>query len=418
MDYRDAKIALVNEKTIPHSFGRYIFVNREDYINGRIADEIIAHEWTHVQQRHTWDIMFIELLIAFGWFNPVFYLYRSKIRQNHEFLADGAVICRNEELIPVYQTILINFISKNRNINFASNFNFNFLNTQKRIVMMTKTTSNKRAWCISVALIPVLIAAIFVFSTKTIAQNNLNTLPEQTTDSVENPVIDNDRMITCGEGVSQDLLTEYQEIVGKYLEKKTKGNLNESVRLYWKSDYLSEEDWTRLYVIYVQMTVEQQKEQKITFYGGPTSGGPYPPNQRRYDQWKKDNKCTIWIDDENVGNSILNSYKRTDFDAYFESGLLRSENRDLYRVDLWTKNGFKKLRQELFEQPVSIGKLLEIEPCVKFLMEKYTDKRIDLCRYPTDEWRLLTTMEPTSKDGIVIAVMATTESTPLTYHQN
>jgi len=86
IDYFGAKIALINEKTIPYSFGRYIFINREDYNNGQIANEIILHEWAHILQRHSWDIVFIELLIAFGWFNPVFFLYRSKIRQNPNFL--------------------------------------------------------------------------------------------------------------------------------------------------------------------------------------------------------------------------------------------------------------------------------------------------------------------------------------------
>ena len=195
MDYRDARIALMEEKFAPHSFGRYIFINREDYENGRIADEIIAHEWAHVRQRHTWDIVFIELLMAFGWFNPVFYLYRSKIRQNHEFLADDAVICRNRKLIPAYQTVLIDFIPNHINKCFTSNFNFKFLFTQKRIVMMTKTTSKKRAWCKSIALIPVLIAASFAFSSKTVAQNDPK-LPEQTNGNVVNPVTDDERMIT------------------------------------------------------------------------------------------------------------------------------------------------------------------------------------------------------------------------------
>ena len=184
VDYYGAKIALMDEKNVPHSFGKYIFINWEDYDNGRVADEIVVHEWAHVRQRHTWDIVFIELLIAFGWFNPVFYLYKSKIRQNHEFLADDAVVKNNWEYVPVYQSILMNFILPNKNVIFTSNFNFNYLFTKKRIVMMYKTSSKKRAWCKSIALIPVFIVAICVFSTKIIAQNDLNTL--QTNESAEN----------------------------------------------------------------------------------------------------------------------------------------------------------------------------------------------------------------------------------------
>ena len=164
IDYHGAKIALINEKTVPYSFGQYIFINKEDYSNGQIADEIVLHEWAHFHQGHSWDIVFIELLIAFGWFNPVFYLYRNKIRQNHEFLADNVVIKDNTEIVPYYQSILINQISQNNYKRVTSNFNY--LLTQKRIVMMTKITSKKRAWHIIIALIPVFIAASCTFSSQ------------------------------------------------------------------------------------------------------------------------------------------------------------------------------------------------------------------------------------------------------------
>ena len=212
VDYRCAKIALMNEKIVPHSFGRYIFINREDYDSGRIPDEILLHEWAHVRQRHTYDIVFIELLIAFGWFNPVFYLFRNKIRQNHEFLADDAVVGKNIEHVPIYQKILINHIPQKINLNYISNFNF--LITKKRIVMMTKEKSKKRAWCRSLALIPVLSVAICAFSSKNIAQND----PMLPNGSVVNPFTDDGQMITPGKGVSQKLLTEYQEIDVAILE--------------------------------------------------------------------------------------------------------------------------------------------------------------------------------------------------------
>ena len=58
---------------------------------------------------------------------------------------------------------------------------------------MTKTTSKKEAWCRSIALIPVFIAAICVFSTKTFALNEPSTL--FTYESVENPIMDNELMM-------------------------------------------------------------------------------------------------------------------------------------------------------------------------------------------------------------------------------
>jgi len=115
-DYNGARIVLVKDKLVPHSFGRYIFINSEDYNSGLVPDEIMIHELTHVRQRHTFDILFIELLISFGWFNPVFYLYRNKIKQNHEYLADDAVVGTNKALVPDYFAILLNQIPQNKKI--------------------------------------------------------------------------------------------------------------------------------------------------------------------------------------------------------------------------------------------------------------------------------------------------------------
>ena len=226
------------------------------------------------------------------------------------------------------------------------------------------------------ALIPIFIAAICVLSTGVFAQNNVSAVHG----CVENTDTDNDRMITRGKGVSEELLTEYQETVNKYLEKYTTGNPDEKDRFYWKSDYLSEEDWTRLYVIFVQMTYIQQHEQMISFYGPPPAfGRDFPPPQYMYDLWIEDKKSKILIDGEQVDNSVLKSRKRDDFVRYFTSSLHRSGGqRDEYRVDLWTEAGHKKFSEQLYEQPFSIEKLLEIEPGVIFLVEKDNNKPVYL----------------------------------------
>ena len=190
------------------------------------------------------------------------------------------------------------------------------------------------------------------------------------------PITDKDGMIIQRKGVSQDLLDGYQKIVNKYLEKQSTGNPDKIDKFYWKSDFFPEEDWTRLYAIFVQMNFDQQKEQLISFRGpSPYFDRALSPPQRFYDTWIDNPKCTIWIDGEKVDKSVLNSYKTTDFFRYFTSSLRRSGGRtDEYRVDLWTETGLKIFSEQLFEQPVSIDKLLEIEPKIQFLVEKDDNK--------------------------------------------
>jgi TonB family protein len=190
--YATAKLILIEKKSIPYSFGNYIFLNKEDYINGNIPDEIIIHEYAHVKQKHSIDIIFIELLIALFWFNPIFYLYRKKIKQNHEFIADSEVV-QSKKNIPYYQSLLLNSACEKSKTELVMKFNY-YLNTKNRFIMMTKSTSKARAICIKFALIPVILVAICVFSSKTIAQSVKNILPQQKSGNVETDSIKNQKV--------------------------------------------------------------------------------------------------------------------------------------------------------------------------------------------------------------------------------
>ena len=55
------------------SKNNHIFVK----CNQSLPEEIIKHEMKHIRQRHTPDILFIELLLTFCRFNPIFLIYRK-----------------------------------------------------------------------------------------------------------------------------------------------------------------------------------------------------------------------------------------------------------------------------------------------------------------------------------------------------
>jgi len=234
------------------------------------------------------------------------------------------------------------------------------------------------------------------------------------------PITDKDGRITCGKGVSQEMLTGYQKIVNKYLEKQSKGNSDTIENFYWKSDSLSEEDWTRLYAVYFQMADSQKREQIIRFMEPPhTINRSLPPPQAMFDSWTENQKCKILIDGEKVDNNILNSNKTTDFVIYFLSSLSRSGGKtDEYEVNLWTETGYKKFNKQFFGQPVSIDKLLEIEPCVVFLVEKDDNKPITLFLYPYPRfgWFMIKVTK-IFEDGIYYSNGSYNAPSPTTYHQ-
>ena len=167
IDYKEAQLVLVKEKTLPYTFLNTIFINEMDYHNRKIEDELYTHELIHVTQKHTLDILFIETLKVLFWFNPVFIFYKKAIQLNHEFLADEKVV-QSYNNVPFYQNLLLAKANANPTYYLASNLNYSV--TKKRLIMMTKTTSVTRAVLKKSMLIPVVTALLFLLCTKVVAQ--------------------------------------------------------------------------------------------------------------------------------------------------------------------------------------------------------------------------------------------------------
>lgn len=182
IDYKNAKLILVPEKTLPHTFLNTIFINEAEYNNRQIEAELYTHELTHVTQKHTLDILFIELLKTVFWFNPIFIFYKKAIQLNHEFLADEKVVTSYNN-VPFYQSLLLSKANKNQTFYLASNLNY--LITKKRLLMMTKTTSKTQALLKKAMLIPVVTALLFLLCTKVVAQET-NVKKETTPKKSEN----------------------------------------------------------------------------------------------------------------------------------------------------------------------------------------------------------------------------------------
>lgn len=98
-------------------------------------NKILLHEYNHVKQHHSRDILFIELLKIVFWFQPLLYWYKQHIALNHEFLADDTLNTSKEETQAYLQLLLTQTYQHNEQP-LSSSFNFNL--TKKRFIMLTK----------------------------------------------------------------------------------------------------------------------------------------------------------------------------------------------------------------------------------------------------------------------------------------
>lgn len=319
-------IVLINEETNPYSFLKYLFVNEKKFKNGAIEKEILIHEYAHIVQKHSFDILFVELLQVFFWFNPFIYLYKKAIQLNHEFLADEAVInaCAN---VTNHQYLLIEKASKSQEFHLSSSFNF--LITKQRLIMMTKTKSPLNAFCRQIALAPVLALTVFALSTKSLAQAPTPSFPTPKQNLAP----------ANSEGASQALMDEYTKIIDS---KKNKNGILSPQKF-------TEADRKRLESIFLAMNQKQQDKQIVIFVPTVPPFEKSTPTQEQIEAWKNAKIYGVWIDEKRVSNSVLKQYKNTDFSHFFVSKLEKNAynyGKHYYQIDLMTKAGYEKYYKE------------------------------------------------------------------------
>lgn len=167
LDFRGVKLVLLEEDSLPYTFGPYIFVSAKAYQRRKIEEELFIHELAHVRQWHSLDVLFLECLQTVFWLNPILFFYKKAVQLNHEFLADEQVIQQSTRTAD-YQHLLLDKISSNHSISLTSNLNFSL--TKKRLQMMTKITSRSRMYSLASMTIPLFLGLFFLFSNKVEAQ--------------------------------------------------------------------------------------------------------------------------------------------------------------------------------------------------------------------------------------------------------
>jgi len=80
-----------SDGTAPFSFFNYLVINKQLF-NDRELRQIISHEKVHIQQWHSLDILFAELVHTILWVNPLMVYLKRSIKLNHEYIADNEVI--------------------------------------------------------------------------------------------------------------------------------------------------------------------------------------------------------------------------------------------------------------------------------------------------------------------------------------
>lgn len=149
------RIVLVEEAVSPFSWLSYIVLSRED----SAQRAILAHEKIHVSRRHSLDLIFIDIVSAFQWFNPVIWLMKKELCAQHEYDADASVLSGGADR-KAYQYLLL---EKAVNVNrFCVTNNISASGLKHRIQMMNRPRSARKSALRALYILPLVCVSLLL----------------------------------------------------------------------------------------------------------------------------------------------------------------------------------------------------------------------------------------------------------------
>lgn len=320
---------LLQKLISPHTFFHYLFFNKEKYEQEQIPKEVFWHEEVHAVQKHSLDVLFMELLQILLWFNPLVYLLKNAIKLNHEFLADQAVLKKGTDL-STYQNTLLEFSSSPNTVQLANAINYSSI--KKRFQLMKTNTTRRSALLRVLLLLPVISLLIYSFSEKAIVEKEVigsnlevNGLPLETMAGFQK---------YPNTGASEKMMQEYKDFMN---------NLDPRRLVIHYPDY------KRIVAIYSVMNDTQKasvKKYPEAPIGNLARVKEKRPAETLFNSWKDKSEFALWIDGKVVDNNELNKYSASDF-VYYTSSFVYNNARSKrfpqpYQNHLYTEKGFEK----------------------------------------------------------------------------
>ena len=137
----------------PFSWMKYIVISQTDLDEN--GTDILIHEEAHIRNRHSWDLLLVELCVWLQWFNPAAWLLKQELQNVHEYEADEAVLRQGID-------------AKRYHYSIANSFNHSSL--KKRITMMIRKKSNPWARAKYLYVLPLAAVTVAAFARPEISE--------------------------------------------------------------------------------------------------------------------------------------------------------------------------------------------------------------------------------------------------------
>lgn len=149
-------------KGTPFSFFNSIFWNNAIDLHSQQGQQIFNHEIAHVKEKHSYDKIFMNVLLIFFWMNPFFWLMRKELIMIHEFIADKEAL--EDSDISVFAEMVLQTVYPGQQFSLTNNFFHSPI--KRRLIMFTKNKNPKVNYLSRLLVLPLAAIVFFAFTLK------------------------------------------------------------------------------------------------------------------------------------------------------------------------------------------------------------------------------------------------------------
>jgi TonB-dependent SusC/RagA subfamily outer membrane receptor len=150
------------EENAPFSFFNNLFWKETISLQDEGGQQIFKHEITHIQQRHTWDRIYCQIVASLFWMNPINWIIQKELMTIHEFIADEEAV--GNENVEIFAKMLLQTHYGNHFLNPTHQFFYSSI--KRRIMMLTTSKNIKYSYARRLMVLPILVIAVGLVSIK------------------------------------------------------------------------------------------------------------------------------------------------------------------------------------------------------------------------------------------------------------
>lgn len=175
-----------NEENAPFSFLNNLFWKESISLKDEGGQQIFKHEITHIQQKHTWDRIYCQIISSVFWINPFNWIIQKELEAIHEFIADEEAVGKSN--VTAFAKMLLHSHYGNHFLNPTHSFFYSSI--KRRLAMLKQTSNPKNSYLRRVMVLPILAITISVVSIKVHAREKIENKVDTIKKKIESLVND------------------------------------------------------------------------------------------------------------------------------------------------------------------------------------------------------------------------------------